>query len=130
MFTSPQWGRSSPPLSTWHVSIGPLHSGEDLSSPTVYMACFHWQVTWHVSIGKLANGNMPCRQWGKINLLHCGEENIFYKFNAQMLHTLMPQGYATVFVAKFFGRAGLMSFLSAIPVNQRHGINCNFSMLS
>ncbi|XP_076952571.1 LOB domain-containing protein 37-like [Bidens hawaiensis] len=29
------------------------------------------------------------------------------------------QGYATVFVAKFFGRAGLMSFISAVPESQR-----------
>lgn len=29
------------------------------------------------------------------------------------------QGHATVFVAKFFGRAGLMSFISAVPENQR-----------
>lgn len=29
------------------------------------------------------------------------------------------QGHATVFVAKFFGRAGLMSSISAVPENQR-----------
>ncbi|KAK1275141.1 LOB domain-containing protein 38 [Acorus gramineus] len=29
------------------------------------------------------------------------------------------QGHATVFVAKFFGRAGLMSFISAVPESQR-----------
>ncbi|KAJ6808255.1 putative LOB domain-containing protein 37 [Iris pallida] len=29
------------------------------------------------------------------------------------------QGHATVFVAKFFGRAGLMSFISAVPEPQR-----------
>ncbi|XP_076889043.1 LOB domain-containing protein 39-like [Bidens hawaiensis] len=29
------------------------------------------------------------------------------------------QRYATVFVAKFFGRAGLMSFISAVPETQR-----------
>lgn len=29
------------------------------------------------------------------------------------------QGHATVFVAKFFGRAGLMGFISAVPENQR-----------
>jgi hypothetical protein len=31
------------------------------------------------------------------------------------------QGHATVFVAKFFGRAGLMSFLTAVPEPQRAG---------
>ena len=31
------------------------------------------------------------------------------------------QGHATVFVAKFFGRAGLMSFLTAVPETQRPG---------
>jgi len=35
------------------------------------------------------------------------------------------QGHATVFVAKFFGRAGLMSFLTAVPEPQRPGtIQC------
>nr|GMD55221.1 LOB domain-containing protein 37-like [Ipomoea batatas] len=29
------------------------------------------------------------------------------------------QGNATIFVAKFFGRAGLLSFISAVPENQR-----------
>lgn len=29
------------------------------------------------------------------------------------------QGHATLFVAKFFGRAGLLSFISAVPENQR-----------
>ncbi|XP_052479253.1 LOB domain-containing protein 38 isoform X2 [Gossypium raimondii] len=29
------------------------------------------------------------------------------------------QGFATLFVAKFFGRAGLMSFISAVPEPQR-----------
>ncbi|KAH9615310.1 hypothetical protein KSS87_005993 [Heliosperma pusillum] len=29
------------------------------------------------------------------------------------------KGHATVFVAKFFGRAGLMSFISNVPLNQR-----------
>ncbi|MCE5166167.1 hypothetical protein HAX54_015258 [Datura stramonium] len=32
------------------------------------------------------------------------------------------QGHATIFVAKFFGRAGLMSFISAVPENQRPGL--------
>ncbi|KAJ0771108.1 putative transcription factor AS2-LOB family [Helianthus annuus] len=32
------------------------------------------------------------------------------------------QGHATVFVAKFFGRAGLMSFISAVPENQRPSV--------
>lgn len=31
------------------------------------------------------------------------------------------QGHATVFVAKFFGRAGLMSLLTAVPEPQRPG---------
>lgn len=37
----------------------------------------------------------------------------------QWIDTPEAQGYATVFVAKFFGRAGLMSFISAVPENQR-----------
>lgn len=37
----------------------------------------------------------------------------------QWIETPEAQGHATVFVAKFFGRAGLMSFISAVPQNQR-----------
>ncbi|CAJ1977345.1 unnamed protein product [Sphenostylis stenocarpa] len=32
------------------------------------------------------------------------------------------QAHATLFVAKFFGRAALMSFLSAVPANQRSAL--------
>ncbi|KAL3526869.1 hypothetical protein ACH5RR_011525 [Cinchona calisaya] len=37
----------------------------------------------------------------------------------QWIESPEAQGNATVFVAKFFGRAGLMSFISAVPENQR-----------
>ncbi|XP_022132879.1 LOB domain-containing protein 38-like [Momordica charantia] len=37
----------------------------------------------------------------------------------QWIDTSEAQGHATVFVAKFFGRAGLMSFISAVPQSQR-----------
>lgn len=37
----------------------------------------------------------------------------------QWIETPEAQGHATVFVAKFFGRAGLMSFISAVPETQR-----------
>lgn len=37
----------------------------------------------------------------------------------QWIETSEAQGHATVFVAKFFGRAGLMSFISAVPESQR-----------
>ncbi|GER53753.1 LOB domain-containing protein [Striga asiatica] len=37
----------------------------------------------------------------------------------QWIESTQAQGHATVFVAKFFGRAGLMSFISAVPENQR-----------
>ncbi|KAM1529613.1 hypothetical protein ACFX1Z_018797 [Malus domestica] len=37
----------------------------------------------------------------------------------QWIETPEAQGHATVFVAKFFGRAGLMSFISAVPDSQR-----------
>lgn len=37
----------------------------------------------------------------------------------QWIETPESQGHATVFVAKFFGRAGLMSFISAVPQTQR-----------
>ncbi|KAJ7952775.1 putative LOB domain-containing protein [Quillaja saponaria] len=37
----------------------------------------------------------------------------------QWIESPEAQGHATVFVAKFFGRAGLMSFISNVPENQR-----------
>ncbi|KAL4355344.1 hypothetical protein GQ457_06G040440 [Hibiscus cannabinus] len=37
----------------------------------------------------------------------------------QWIESAEAQGHATVFVAKFFGRAGLMSFISAVPQSQR-----------
>lgn len=39
----------------------------------------------------------------------------------QWIDTPESQGHATVFVAKFFGRAGLMSFISNVPDSQRPG---------
>lgn len=39
----------------------------------------------------------------------------------QWIESPEAQGHATVFVAKFFGRAGLMSFISAVPEAQRPG---------
>ncbi|KAG0611820.1 hypothetical protein M758_7G167100 [Ceratodon purpureus] len=37
----------------------------------------------------------------------------------QWIESSDAQGHATVFVAKFFGRAGLMGFISAVPETQR-----------
>ncbi|KAJ8765632.1 hypothetical protein K2173_014754 [Erythroxylum novogranatense] len=37
----------------------------------------------------------------------------------QWIESPEAQGHATVFVAKFFGRAGLMSFISSVPHKQR-----------
>uniref|UniRef100_A0A2P2L5T0 Uncharacterized protein MANES_12G110600 n=1 Tax=Rhizophora mucronata TaxID=61149 RepID=A0A2P2L5T0_RHIMU len=37
----------------------------------------------------------------------------------QWIESPEAQGHATVFVARFFGRAGLMSFISAVPESQR-----------
>ncbi|KAL5988178.1 hypothetical protein ACLOJK_035941 [Asimina triloba] len=39
----------------------------------------------------------------------------------QWIDSPESQSHATVFVAKFFGRAGLMSFISAVPESQRPG---------
>ena len=39
----------------------------------------------------------------------------------QWIESPEAQGHATVFVAKFFGRAGLMSFISNVPEPQRPG---------
>ncbi|KAL7101491.1 hypothetical protein ACP275_08G057200 [Erythranthe tilingii] len=37
----------------------------------------------------------------------------------QSIESAAAQGHATVFLAKFFGRAGLISFISAVPHTQR-----------
>ncbi|XP_072979786.1 LOB domain-containing protein 38-like [Typha angustifolia] len=37
----------------------------------------------------------------------------------QWIESPEAQGHATVFVAKFFGRAGLLAFVSAVPEHQR-----------
>nr|GMC62730.1 LOB domain-containing protein 37 [Ipomoea batatas] len=46
-------------------------------------------------------------------------ENCILRTCLQWIESAEAQGHATVFVAKFFGRAGLMSFISAVPENQR-----------
>ncbi|KAF8089677.1 hypothetical protein N665_0499s0005 [Sinapis alba] len=46
-------------------------------------------------------------------------ENCILRPCIQWIETADAQGHATVFVAKFFGRAGLMSFISAVPEPQR-----------
>ncbi|XP_068655496.1 LOB domain-containing protein 37-like [Aristolochia californica] len=40
----------------------------------------------------------------------------------QWIESAEAQGHATVFVAKFFGRAGLMSFISSVPEQQRPAV--------
>ncbi|XP_009630227.1 LOB domain-containing protein 37-like [Nicotiana tomentosiformis] len=49
-------------------------------------------------------------------------ENCILRPCLQWIETPEAQGHATIFVAKFFGRAGLMSFISAVPRNQRPGL--------
>ena len=39
----------------------------------------------------------------------------------QWIESAEAQGHATVFVAKFFGRAGLMSLISSVPESQSPG---------
>ncbi|XP_010550337.1 PREDICTED: LOB domain-containing protein 37-like [Tarenaya hassleriana] len=46
-------------------------------------------------------------------------ENCILRPCIQWIQTAEAQGHATIFVAKFFGRAGLMSFISAVPESQR-----------
>ncbi|KAA8531588.1 hypothetical protein F0562_006297 [Nyssa sinensis] len=46
-------------------------------------------------------------------------ENCILRPCLQWIENPEAQGHATVFVAKFFGRAGLMSFISAVPESQR-----------
>ncbi|KAL8156146.1 LOB domain-containing protein 37-like [Apium graveolens] len=49
----------------------------------------------------------------------CNENCILRQSLQGIDHSPQAQANATVFVAKFFGRAGLMSFLSAVPESQR-----------
>ncbi|XP_044509411.1 LOB domain-containing protein 38-like isoform X1 [Mangifera indica] len=46
-------------------------------------------------------------------------ENCMLRHCLQWIDGPQAQANATVFVAKFFGRAGLMSFISAVPETQR-----------
>ncbi|KAM3291440.1 LOB domain-containing protein 38 [Capsicum baccatum] len=46
-------------------------------------------------------------------------ENCILRQSLQGIENPHAQANATVFVAKFFGRAGLMSFLSSVPESQR-----------
>lgn len=46
-------------------------------------------------------------------------ENCILRQSLQGIESAHAQANATVFVAKFFGRAGLMSFLSSVPESQR-----------
>lgn len=46
-------------------------------------------------------------------------DNCILRTCLQWIECAEAQGHATLFVAKFFGRAGLMSFISAVPENQR-----------
>ncbi|KAK6143638.1 hypothetical protein DH2020_023986 [Rehmannia glutinosa] len=46
-------------------------------------------------------------------------ENCILRQSLQGIDTPQAQANATVFVAKFFGRSGLMSFLSSVPEIQR-----------
>lgn len=39
----------------------------------------------------------------------------------QLIDSPQAQAHATLFVAKFFGRAALMSFVSAVPASHRPG---------
>ncbi|KAL8141096.1 hypothetical protein V2J09_007117 [Rumex salicifolius] len=48
----------------------------------------------------------------------CSEDCIL-RTSLQWIHTSDAQANATLFVAKFFGRADLMSFISAVPHHQR-----------
>lgn len=46
-------------------------------------------------------------------------ETCILRPSLQWIDTAEAQAHATFFVAKFFGRAALMSFISAVPENQR-----------
>ncbi|KAI3753048.1 hypothetical protein L2E82_25092 [Cichorium intybus] len=46
-------------------------------------------------------------------------ENCILRQSLSAIQTAQAQASATLFVAKFFGRAGLLSFLSSVPEHQR-----------
>lgn len=46
-------------------------------------------------------------------------ETCILRPSLQWIESAESQGHATLFVAKFFGRAGLMSFISGVPETQR-----------
>ncbi|KAE8704866.1 LOB domain-containing protein 38 [Hibiscus syriacus] len=46
----------------------------------------------------------------------------------QWIDSPEAQGHATAFVSKFFGRAGLKSFISAVPESQRPGIGAQLPL--
>ncbi|KAK3035731.1 hypothetical protein RJ639_033433 [Escallonia herrerae] len=46
-------------------------------------------------------------------------DNCVLRQSLQGIESPQAQANATIFVAKFFGRAGLMSFISAVPESQR-----------
>ncbi|KAI0516584.1 hypothetical protein KFK09_009261 [Dendrobium nobile] len=48
----------------------------------------------------------------------------------QWIESPEAQGHATVFVAKFFGRAGLMAFISAVPEQNRPGKDVKYLTLT
>ncbi|GFP99603.1 LOB domain-containing protein 38 [Phtheirospermum japonicum] len=50
------------------------------------------------------------------------KENCILRQSLQGIESPQAQSNATVFVAKFFGRAGLMSFLSSVPHSQRSAL--------
>ncbi|XP_020210522.1 LOB domain-containing protein 38 [Cajanus cajan] len=51
----------------------------------------------------------------------CSEECML-RHCLQWIENPQGQAHATLFVAKFFGRAALMSFLSSVPANQRSAL--------
>ncbi|XP_062188583.1 LOB domain-containing protein 38-like [Phragmites australis] len=69
---------------------------------------------WVVAVGMSCNG---CRVLRK----GCSEACVLRPC-LQWIEGAEAQGHATVFVAKFFGRAGLMSFLTAVPEPQRAAV--------
>ncbi|KAL1342809.1 hypothetical protein AAHE18_09G184400 [Arachis hypogaea] len=52
----------------------------------------------------------------------CSEECMLRHCLVWIQDNPRAQGYATLFVAKFFGRANLMSFLSSVPTNHRSAL--------
>lgn len=83
----------------------------------IYLISFLFLLLFRMTCAERKKINMSCNG---CRVLRKGcSENCMLRQSIQWIGTPQAQANATVFVAKFFGRAGLMSFISAVPETQR-----------